>query len=129
MVPLVPGINKSRGVGFDILASNVAMDGSQELSDSDLLRACDMSDADLRDMSDADLWDMDHTELSDADLLRECDRAEMEYHLGVTDEQLLQVSVCVCVCVRVCWGIPPGTRTDRSSIVRGHDLAQTRVYA
>ena len=60
-----------------------------------------MSDADLRDMSDADLWDMDHTELSDADLLRECDRAEMEYHLGVTDEQLLQVSVCVCVCVCV----------------------------
>ena len=70
------------------------MGSSQELSDSELLRACDDAD----DMSD--LWDI--REPTDADLVRECERAEMEYHLGVTDEELFQVSVCVCVCMRVC---------------------------
>ena len=97
------------------------MGSSQELSDSELLRACDDAD----DMSD--LWDI--REPTDADLVRECERAEMEYHLGVTDEELLQVSVCVCVCVLGHTSPAPGQRV-RGSIDHGEVMtSHARVSA
>ena len=83
-MPLAPGINKARAGRVAILAHIGDMESSQDTN----------------------------SELSDADLLRECDRAEIAslYRHGMTDEQLLQVSVCVCVCVCVLGHTSPHPR-------------------